>query len=468
MAYQSINPFTNQKLKDYPSHSDQDIQHALDTAEKILKSEWSQQVDTRIAVLRKLATNMRAQKSELAKLMTQDMGKLIKQSEGEIETCAKIAEYYADHAKEFLAPVSYQTDLGEAWVEHHPLGIIMAVEPWNFPFYQLMRVFAPNCAIGNPVLAKHAGIVPQCAEAFEQLILDAGAPKGVWTNLFISSDQVAEVIADKRVRGVALTGSEGAGSAVAEQAGKHLKKSTLELGGNDVFIVLDDADLEKAIKIGCQARVNNTGQVCTAAKRFILHEKIAEEFKAGMIKVFEGLKIGDPLDPETTLGPLSSADALEKLTEQVDKAVEHGAKVVTGGKPYEHAGNFYQPTILENISRDNPAWYEEFFGPVAQIYVARDEDEIVSIANDSNYGLGGVIHSQDIERAKKLASRVETGMIWINWYTDTAPELPFGGIKNSGYGHELSIDGFREFVQKKLVVVKSPKNKPNTKLESHC
>ncbi|WP_148334827.1 NAD-dependent succinate-semialdehyde dehydrogenase [Acinetobacter lwoffii] len=457
MAYQSINPFTNQKLKDYPSHSDQDIQNALDTAEQILKSDWSQQVDTRIEVLRKLASSMREQKSELAKLMTLDMGKLIKQGEGEIETCAKIAEYYADHAKEFLAPVSYETELGEAWVEHHPLGIIMAVEPWNFPFYQLMRVFAPNCAIGNPVLAKHAGIVPQCAEAFEQLVLDAGAPKGVWTNLFISSDQVKDVIADKRVRGVALTGSEGAGSAVAEQAGKHLKKSTLELGGNDVFIVLDDANLERAIKLGCQARVNNAGQVCTAAKRFILHEKIAEQFKAGMLKAFEQLKLGDPLDPETTLGPLSSADALEKLTEQVDKAVEHGAKVVTGGKPYEHAGNFYQPTILENITRENDAWYEEFFGPVAQIYVAKDEDEIVSIANDSNYGLGGVIHSEDIERAKKLASRVETGMIWINWFTDTTPELPFGGIKNSGYGHELSIDGFREFVQKKLVVVKSPK-----------
>lgn len=320
-----------------------------------------------------------------------------------------------------------------------------------------MRVFAPNCAIGNPVVAKHASIVPQCAEAFERLILDAGAPKGVWTNLFISSDQVADIIADPRVQGVALTGSEGAGRAVAGQAGKHVTKSTLELGGNDVFIVLDDADLEKAIKIGCQARVNNTGQVCTAAKRFILHEKIAEQFKAGMLEVFEGLKIGDPLDSETTLGPLSSADALKKLTKQVDKAVENGAKVVTGGKPYEHEGNFYQPTILENISRDNPAWYEEFFGPVAQIYVAKDEDEIVSIANDSNYGLGGVIHSQNIERAKKLASRVETGMIWINWYTDTAPELPFGGIKNSGYGHELSIDGFKEFVQKRLVVVKSPK-----------
>ncbi len=457
MAYQSINPFTNQKLKDYPPHTDEHIQNALDQAEQILKSDWPQQIDQRIEVLRNIAQKLREQKTELAKLMTLDMGKLIKQSEGEIESCAKIAEYFADHAKEFLAPVSYETELGEAWVEHHPLGIVMAVEPWNFPFYQLMRVFAPNCAIGNPVLAKHAGIVPQCAEAFEKLVLEAGAPRGVWINLFISSDQVQEIIADPRVQGVALTGSEGAGSAVAEQAGKYIKKSTLELGGNDVFIVLDDADLEKAIKIGCQSRVNNSGQVCTAAKRFILHEKIADEFKAGMLKAFQELKIGDPLDPETTLAPLSSADALEKLTKQVDKAVAHGATVLTGGKPIEHAGNFYEPTILENISRDNPAWYEEFFGPVAQIYVAKDEDEIVSIANDSHYGLGGVIHSQDIERAKKLASRVETGMIWINWFTDTAPELPFGGIKNSGYGHELSIDGFREFTQKRLVVVKSPK-----------
>lgn len=457
MAYQSINPFTNQKLKDYPPHTDEHIQNALDQAEQILKSDWPQQIDQRIEVLRNIAQKLREQKTELAKLMTLDMGKLIKQSEGEIESCAKIAEYFADHAKEFLAPVSYETELGEAWVEHHPLGIVMAVEPWNFPFYQLMRVFAPNCAIGNPVLAKHAGIVPQCAEAFEKLVLEAGAPRGVWINLFISSDQVQEIIADPRVQGVALTGSEGAGSAVAEQAGKYIKKSTLELGGNDVFIVLDDADLEKAIKIGCQARVNNSGQVCTAAKRFILHEKIADEFKAGMLKAFQELKIGDPLHPETTLAPLSSADALEKLTKQVDKAVAHGATVLTGGKPIEHAGNFYEPTILENISRDNPAWYEEFFGPVAQIYVAKDEDEIVSIANDSHYGLGGVIHSQDIERAKKLASRVETGMIWINWFTDTAPELPFGGIKNSGYGHELSIDGFREFTQKRLVVVKSLK-----------
>lgn len=454
MTYQSINPFTNQKNKEYPSHKAQYIQQSLDQAGQTLKSDWSRNVELRTQVLNRLAKNIRSQKSELAKLITQDMGKLIEQSEGEIESCAKIAEYYANKAKEFLAPVNYPTDHGEAWVEHHPLGIIMAVEPWNFPFYQLMRVFAPNCAIGNPVLAKHAGIVPQCAEAFEKLVLDAGAPKGAWTNLFISTDQVADIIADKRIRGVALTGSEGAGSAVAEQAGKHIKKSTLELGGNDVFIVLDDADLEKAIQIGCKARVNNTGQVCTAAKRFILHKDIADQFKTGLIEAFKALKMGDPMDRSTTLGPLSSESALKNLIKQVDKAVQQGATLVLGGKAIDHDGYFYEPTILENISRENEAWYEEFFGPVAQIYVAQDDDEIVQIANDSNYGLGGAIHSQNIERAKKLASRVETGMLWINWLTDSAPELPFGGVKNSGYGHELADLGFNEFVQKKLVVVK--------------
>lgn len=454
MSYQSINPFTNITLKEYKAHGAKDITNALDSAENILKSEWTQDLATRLKVLKKVGKLFKERKVELAKLITLDMGKLIEQSEGEIDTCIAIAEYYSKHAKEFLAPVKYPTEHGDAWVEHHPLGIIMAVEPWNFPFYQLMRVFAPNCAIGNPVLAKHAGIVPQCAEAFEQLVLEAGAPKGVWTNLFITTKQVSDIIADKRVRGVALTGSEGAGSAVAEVAGKHLKKSTLELGGNDVFIVLDDADLKKAIEIGCLARVNNSGQVCTAAKRFILHKDIAKEFKAGLVEAFEKLKVGDPLDRSTTLGPLSSEQALKGLVKQVNKAVKQGAKVVTGGKALKHDGYFYAPTILENITRENEAWYEEFFGPVAQIYVAKDDDEIIEIANDSNYGLGGVIHSKDIKRAKKLASRVETGMVWINWFTDSSPELPFGGVKNSGYGHELADLGFKEFVQQKLVVVK--------------
>lgn len=454
MSYQSINPFTNKATKEYPAHKEEDIQKALDGADKILKSEWAQDLEPRIKVLKKIAKLFKEKKTELAKLITEDMGKLIEQSEGEIDTCIAIAQYYAKNAKDFLAPVKYPTEHGDAWVEHHPLGIIMAVEPWNFPFYQLMRVFAPNCAIGNPVLAKHAGIVPQCAEAFEKLVQEAGAPKGVWTNLFITTKQVSDIIADKRVRGVALTGSEGAGSAVAEQAGKYLKKSTLELGGNDVFIVLDDADLKRAIEIGCQARVNNSGQVCTAAKRFILHKKIAQEFKAGLVEAFEKLQIGDPLDRSTTLGPLSSEKALKDLVKQVNKAVKQGATLVTGGKAIKHDGYFYEPTILENITRENEAWYEEFFGPVAQIYVAKNDDEIVEIANDSNYGLGGVIHSKDIKRAKKLASRVETGMVWINWFTDTAPELPFGGVKNSGYGHELADVGFKEFVQQKLVVVK--------------
>ena len=457
MAYQSVNPATGEVVKTFTPHDQQKIDQTLERAQALFKSDWSQHdhLPQRLDVLLKFADLLLEQKEQLATLMSSEMGKLIAQGRDEIELCAGIARYYSAQAAEFLKPVQYPTDLGEAWVENHPLGLIMAVEPWNFPFYQLMRVFAPNYAIGNPVMLKHASIVPQCAEKFEALIRDAGAPNGAFTNLFISPDQVAEIIADQRVQGVALTGSEGAGSVVAQQAGKHLKKSTLELGGNDVFVVLDDADMEKAITIGCQARLNNAGQVCTAAKRFILHEKIAAQFRQGMLEAFKAIKIGDPLDESTQLGPLSSKDAADKLYKQVQKAVKQGATLLTGGNPVQGQGFFFEPTILENISIDNDAWYEEFFGPVAQIYIAKDDDEIVEIANNSNYGLGGAIHSKDIERAKKLASRIETGMLWINWYTASSPELPFGGVKRSGYGHELADIGFSEFVQKRLVVVKS-------------
>lgn len=457
MAYQSVNPATGEVVKTFTPHDQQKIDQTLERAQALFKSDWSQHdhLPQRLDVLLKFADLLLEQKEQLATLMSSEMGKLIAQGRDEIELCAGIARYYSAQAAEFLKPVQYPTDLGEAWVENHPLGLIMAVEPWNFPFYQLMRVFAPNYAIGNPVMLKHASIVPQCAEKFEALIRDAGAPDGAFTNLFISPDQVAEIIADQRVQGVALTGSEGAGSIVAQQAGKHLKKSTLELGGNDVFVVLDDADMEKAITIGCQARLNNAGQVCTAAKRFILHEKIAAQFRQGMLEAFKAIKIGDPLDESTQLGPLSSKDAADKLYKQVQKAVKQGATLLTGGNPVQGQGFFFEPTILENISIDNDAWYEEFFGPVAQIYIAKDDDEIVEIANNSNYGLGGAIHSKDIERAKKLASRIQTGMLWINWYTASSPELPFGGVKRSGYGHELADIGFSEFVQKRLVVVKS-------------
>jgi succinate-semialdehyde dehydrogenase/glutarate-semialdehyde dehydrogenase len=455
MAYQTVNPANNKLIKEYSSHTDADVEAALSTADALYHSDWSKgSIDKRLAVLHKLADLIDSRTEELAKIASVEMGKLIAQSRGEVKLCAQIARYYADNAKQFLAPVKYPSEMGEAWVEHHPIGVVMAVEPWNFPYYQLMRVLAPNLAAGNPVLAKHASIVPHCAETFAHLVREAGAPDGAWTNLFISSDQVANIIADDRVQGAALTGSEKAGSIVAAQAAKHIKKSTLELGGNDVFVVLDDADLEKAVKIGVNARLANAGQVCTAAKRFIVHEKVAEQFLTKYTEAFRAITIGDPLDENTRLGPLSSKDALETLTKQVDEAVKNGATLHYGGKPVQREGSFFEPTILTNITRDNPAYFEEFFGPVALVYVVKNDDEAVKLANDSHYGLGGAVFSKDIDRAKKMASRIETGMVWINWLTDTAPELPFGGVKRSGYGRELSDLGIKEFVNQKLVVIR--------------
>ena len=455
MAYQTVNPANNKLIKEYSSHTDADVEAALSTADALYHSDWSKgSIDKRLAVLHKLADLIDSRTEELAKIASVEMGKLIAQSRGEVKLCAQIARYYADNAKQFLAPVKYPSEMGEAWVEHHPIGVVMAVEPWNFPYYQLMRVLAPNLAAGNPVLAKHASIVPHCAETFAHLVREAGAPDGAWTNLFISSDQVANIIADDRVQGAALTGSEKAGSIVAAQAAKHIKKSTLELGGNDVFVVLDDADLEKAVKIGVNARLANAGQVCTAAKRFIVHEKVAEQFLTKYTEAFRAITIGDPLDENTRLGPLSSKEALETLTKQVDEAVKNGATLHYGGKPVQREGSFFEPTILTNITRDNPAYFEEFFGPVAQVYVVKNDDEAVKLANDSHYGLGGAVFSKDIDRAKKMASRIETGMVWINWLTDTAPELPFGGVKRSGYGRELSDLEIKEFVNQKLVVIR--------------
>ncbi|MEX2979578.1 NAD-dependent succinate-semialdehyde dehydrogenase [Serratia fonticola] len=454
MPYQTVNPFNNQLIKEYTPHNDDQVELALAQADALYHSDWSKgEIIQRLPVLHKLADLMESRVEELANIASVEMGKLIEQSRGEVKLCGQIARYYANNAQKFLAPVSYESSLGEAWIEHHPIGVLMAVEPWNFPFYQLMRVLAPNLAAGNPVVVKHASIVPHCAEAFEKLVHEAGAPKGAYTNLYISQDQVASIIADDRVQGVALTGSEKAGSIVAAQAAKKLKKATLELGGNDVFVVLDDCDLEKAVKVGAEARLNNAGQVCTAAKRFIVQEKVAKAFLQQLTEHFKNVKMGDPLDETTTLGPLSSKSALEGLIEQVNDAVKQGAKLHLGGKALQHEGNFFEPTILTHISRDNPAYFTEFFGPVAQVYVVSDDEEIVKLANDSHYGLGGAIFSTDIERAKKLASRIETGMVYINSLTDTAPELPFGGVKRSGFGRELSDLGIKEFVNQKLVVV---------------
>lgn len=456
MSYQTINPASNKLVKTWSDHNDQQVEQALKTADDLYHSSWSKgDIQPRLQVLKKMADLIDGRVEELAKTASDEMGKLINQSRGEVQLCAQIARYYAENAERFLAPTRYPSELGEAWVENHPIGVLVAVEPWNFPFYQLMRVLAPNLAAGNPVLAKHAANVPHCATLFEELVTEAGAPKGAWTNLFISNDQVASLIADDRVQGAALTGSERAGSAVAQQAGKYLKKTTLELGGNDVFVVLDDCDLDKAVKAGVGARLSNCGQVCTAAKRFIVHEKVADAFFEKFTQAFRDVKIGDPLDESTTLGPLSSSTARDTLVKQVEQAVSKGAKLHIGGKVVAGEGCFYEPTILSGITRDNPAYFEEFFGPVAQVYVVKDDEEVVKLANDSHYGLGGAVFSKDIARAKKLASRIETGMVYINSASDTSAELPFGGVKRSGYGRELSDLGIKEFVNQKLVVVSS-------------
>ncbi|WP_446744425.1 NAD-dependent succinate-semialdehyde dehydrogenase [Silvibacterium acidisoli] len=455
MAYETINPTTNELVKTYPEHTDQQMEEALAAAHQLYKSEWSKgSIKPRLEVLRKLADIIDARAEELAQISTKEMGKLIGESREEVGIIAQIARFYADNAEHFLAPAPIKSALGDAWVEHHPIGVLVAVEPWNFPYYQLMRVLAPALAAGNPVLAKHAPIVPHCASVFEEMVTAAGAPKGAWTNLFISNEQIATLIADPRVQGAAMTGSERAGSAIAAQAGKHLKKSTLEMGGNDVFVVLDDADLDKALEAGVFSRLHIAGQECICAKRFLLHEKIADTFLERFTAALKSVKIGDPSDESTRLGPLSSAPARDNLAAQVKRAVENGATLHLGGKPIEGKGNFFEPTILTNVKRENPAYFEEFFGPVAQIYVVKNDDEIVELANDSHFGLSGVVFSQDIDRARSLASRIETGAVWINTFASTAPELPFGGVKRSGYGRELSELGIKEFVNQKLVLVK--------------
>lgn len=453
MAYQSLNPFTNELTKTFNNHTNAEVENILTQAYALYQSAWSQpqNISDRQALLRRLADVMTLHQEKIARIITQDMGKRLAESRNEVVNCIEIVQYYAEQAAELLKPVAYPSKLGKGWVEHHPIGIILAIEPWNFPIYQLIRVIAPAMAVGNPVVAKHASNVPQCAQLMEDLLHEANAPAGAYTNLFVNTQQIATIISDKRVQGVALTGSEGAGSIVAGQAGSKLKKATMELGGNDVFVVTEDADVAAAAHTAVGGRLFNAGQVCIAAKRFIVHEQVAEEFIRIVKEDFAKVVMGDPLDEHTTLAPLSSRKGKEDLQKQLDAAISHGAKVLCGNQPAE--GNFFTPTLITDISRDNPAYFEEFFGPVAQLYIVKNDDEAVALANDSNFGLGGTVFSKDIERAKKLASRIETGMVFINRFGDSVAELPFGGVKRSGFGRELSDLGIKEFINHKLVVV---------------
>ncbi len=451
MSIESINPANNRVLKSYqPLTRDQTLL-AVDCAHEAF-GKWRQSTfTTRKAGILKFADLLRGQADEFAELITIEMGKRIAESRAEIAFCARIADFYANGAEEFLADSPVEARDANAFVQHTPIGVLFGVMPWNFPFYQVTRFAAPNIMAGNTVLVKHASCVPQCAEAIGSLFKQAGLPDGVYTNLFIPSEFAPVVIGHKHVAGVSLTGSEGAGAAVASVAGKNLKRSVLELGGNDAFIVLEDADLESTIEKAVKGRMVNTGQSCVAAKRFIVVEPLYQKFVAGMREAMSKMRMGDPLDEATDVGPLSTESAAAQLEKQVQDTVHAGAKVELGGKRPDREGAYYEPTILTGVTPEMPSFDQELFGPVATIYQVAGEEEAIELANHSSYGLGGSVHSRDEDRARKVAERIDTGMVFINQPTNSQEDLPFGGTKNSGYGRELSKYGIKEFVNEKLI-----------------
>lgn len=452
MAYKTINPYTNEVEKEFPNATDEELEAVLAKAHQ-LYLDWrndSESLEDRKAILHRVADILRERRTEYAIIMSHDMGKLIGEAEGEVDLCADICDYYADKADEFLKPRTLETDAGKAYYIKQSTGVLVAVEPWNFPFYQIARVFAPNFIIGNPMILKDASNCPASAQAFADAVLEAGAPEGSLNNMFISYDQVAKAIADKRVSGVCLTGSERGGMSVAAEAGKNLKKTTMELGGNDAFIILDDADWELVREVAPQARLYNAGQVCTSSKRFIVMADKYDEFLEVLKDAFSAVRMGDPTDRTTTLAPLNSKSAKEKLEKQVELAVENGAKVYYGNEKVNLPGQFFMPTILTDITPDNPIFNQEMFGPVASVYKVNSEEEAIALANNSSYGLGNTVFGEP-EHAARVAAKIETGMSWINSGWASLPELPFGGVKNSGYGRELSELGFNAFVNEHLV-----------------
>ena len=451
MSYQSFNPASGKLVKSFDEITDAQFEEKIATAAHCYEAWRLKSYQERAVIVAKAAQIMKSKIDEFARPMTLEMGKRIGEARGEVEFSAQILAYYAKNAENFLAPVKLHPEVGEAHMESSPIGVIFGVEPWNFPYYQLARVAGPHLMAGNVLVVKHASCVPQCAIAFEKLWLDAGAPAGLYTNLLISHEQSDRIIDDPRIKGVALTGSVAAGRSLASRAGRSLKVSSMELGGSDAFIVLEDADLEHTVKWAVWGRMYNTGQTCCAAKRFIVVEDLADKFIEKFRAALSALKAGNPMDEKTTLGPLSSESALVDLLKQVDDAVAKGAKLLLGGKRIDRAGSYMEPTILTDIAVDNPAFRQEFFGPVALFFRVKDEDAAIALANDSDFGLGGSVFTRDVARGKRVATRVETGMMFINNISWSDAELPFGGIKDSGYGRELGNMGIQEFVNKKLV-----------------
>ena len=455
MAIATINPATGETLKTFEAMSSEAIEAKLELAQQAFNKYRHLSFEQRALWMLKAADILERDREIYAEMMTLEMGKTLKSAIGEVEKCALVCRYYAKNAAQFMADVPATTDASSSFVRYQPLGAILAVMPWNFPFWQVFRFAAPALMAGNVGLLKHASNVPQCALKIEEIFTEAGFPEGVFQTLLVGADKVAELVADDRIKAATLTGSEPAGASLAANAGKNLKKVVLELGGSDPFIVMSSADLAAALSTAVTARMLNNGQSCIAAKRFILAEDIADEFIKGLVEKFEQLKVGDPMLPETEIGPLATPAILKDLDNQVQTCIQSGAKLLTGGRALsENAGNFYLPTILAEIPPDAAARQEEFFGPVALVFRVAGIDEAIELANSTSFGLGATAWTTVTEESDRFISELEAGAVFINGLVKSDPRLPFGGIKRSGYGRELSIQGIHEFVNIKTVWVK--------------
>jgi succinate-semialdehyde dehydrogenase/glutarate-semialdehyde dehydrogenase len=454
MSLESINPATGERLKSFDTWNEARLETALWEAAAAVPGWQVTPFAERARLLKNAAAELRHHAADYAKLITLEMGKLIKEARAEVEKCAGGCEFYADRAQGFLADERIESDASLSYVAYLPLGTVLAVMPWNFPFWQVFRAAAPALMAGNTLVLKHASNVPQCALAIEQIFHKAGFPQGVFRTLMISAAQTEKVIADPRIQAVTLTGSESAGRKVAAAAGANLKKSVLELGGSDAFVVLADADLELAATVGVASRFLNGGQSCIAAKRFIVVESIADQYLALFKQKAQALKPGDPLKDDTTLGPMARPDLCDELHKQVQDSIKAGARVVLGGAPLPGPGSFYPASILDQVRPGMRAYEEELFGPVAIFIRAKDEDDALRLANDHRYGLGGSVWTRDTKRGEAFARRMESGASFVNGMVKSDPRLPFGGIKASGYGRELSVHGIREFVNAKTVWIR--------------
>jgi succinate-semialdehyde dehydrogenase/glutarate-semialdehyde dehydrogenase len=442
----SIDPATGRVLATFPEADDTAIDAALTRAWSARHGWRDAGIGMRSALMRSVAGVLRADRSRFAALLTTEMGKPIVEAEGEIEKCAWTANWFAENGERLLADEPADSNATESYVRFQPLGVILAVMPWNFPFWQAFRAGLPALTAGNVMILKHSSNVPQSALAIEEVFREAGVPEGVFQTLLIGSGAVDKVIGDQRVAGVTLTGSEKAGMLVAEAAGRNLKKSVLELGGSDPFIVLADADIGAAATVACRARNQNNGQSCIAAKRFIVEESVADDFEQRFIGAVAALKVGNPMDRSNQVGPLAREDLVDELERQVNESVRLGARAAVGGKRLEGNGYYFEPTVLTNVRPGMPAYHEETFGPVAAVIRVKDAEEALRVANDTDFGLGSNLWTSDIDRAKKLAEQVEAGLVFINGMVASDARLPFGGVKRSGYGRELSAYGIKEFV----------------------